>query len=486
MGIGATALFSTSMRIQARPVVPSGRAASGKNLKSVAKKTLKIKKKAPVKTGKPPASGERKAMRKRIVLSNTNALEVKGMRDLDEGAVEEMVSTKDVAEEEVLAGALGMVGGEDGGKDWVGKVVGLKGETVDSLRAVEAFKTTQGWGLFRRPALLVREESVIVSRKLVEGEKVQGVRLLIDGERVTGKSLLLLHAMATAFLRGWVVVNIPEGISSLFGGLNQMLIVFLAQEVVNAMNDYAAIPGTKPTLWSQPTYTANLLGQIGKANNTLLQGMEVTQQHNLPIPLQSNISLFRLCELGARDPDVAWPFFQAFWSEITAEGRPPVLMCLDGLSHIMQNSLYRAPDYSLIHAHDLAIVRHFIDYFSGSKKLPNGGATIAATNRSHAPVSKTLNLAIKQVEEKAKGEEISQKDPFEKTYDARAEKVLGNFEVLRLKGLSKKEARGLMEYWAQSGVLRSRIDEGEVAEKWALAGNGNVGEIERGALRMRI
>ncbi len=259
-----------------------------------------------------------------------------------------------------------------------------------------------------------------------------------------------------------------------------------AQEVVNAMSDYAAIPGTRPTLWSQPTYTANWLGQIGKANNAVLQDMLVTQEHSLPIPLQSNISLARLCELGARDPEVAWPIFQAFWSELTAKGRPPILMSLDSLSHIMQKSLYRAPDYSFIHSHDLAIIRHFVEYLSGAKSLPNGGAIIAATNRSHAPVSKSLNLAIKQTEEKARGEEITQKDPFEKAYDARSDKVLGNFEVLRLKGLSKKEARGLMEYWAQSGVLRSRVDESEVAEKWALAGNGVVGEIERGALRMRI
>ena len=52
---------------------------------SGAKATLRIKKKPFVKTGKPPMPGERKAARKtarkRIVLSNTNALEVVGMRD---------------------------------------------------------------------------------------------------------------------------------------------------------------------------------------------------------------------------------------------------------------------------------------------------------------------------------------------------------------------------------------------------------------------
>jgi small subunit ribosomal protein S29 len=39
---------------------------------------------------------------------------------------------------------------------------------------------------------------------------------VVDGERGTGMSLLLLHAMATAFVRGWIVLNIPEGMISPF------------------------------------------------------------------------------------------------------------------------------------------------------------------------------------------------------------------------------------------------------------------------------
>ena len=173
----------------------------------------------------------------------------------------------------------------------------------------------------------------------------------------------------------------------------------------------------------------------------------------------------------------------------------------------MRESAYRAPDTSLVHAHDLAIVDHFVGYLSGERKLVNGGAVLAATNRSHAPRSKSLDLVLTQLlETQAGAEEIMAKNPFEKGYDGRVELALGvkeaeaseetdaetvepapaPVEVLRLKGLSKKEARGLMEYWAKSGVLRKRVDEGEVAEKWALAGNGVVAEIERGALRMRI
>jgi small subunit ribosomal protein S29 len=130
--------------------------------------------------------GERKAMRKRIVLSNTNALEVLGMQDL----TSEMVIDQEM----------------------VGKVIGLDGKTVDSLRAAEAFKTTQSWGFFRRLGLLVREESVALAQKLAAREETkETLRLVIDGDRVAGKSVMLIHAMAAAFMREWIVLNIPDG-----------------------------------------------------------------------------------------------------------------------------------------------------------------------------------------------------------------------------------------------------------------------------------
>jgi small subunit ribosomal protein S29 len=169
-----------------------------------------------------------------------------------------------------------------------------------------------------------------------------------------------------------------------------------------------------------------------------------------------------------------------------ADGRPPILLCLDGLNHIMQNSEYRAPDFSPIYAHDLAIIRWFVDHLSDSKKLSNGGAVLAATTKSHGPISTSLSLSIRQAIEKQLGLPLTQKDPFERKYDPRAEKAMIGVEAIKLTGISKSEARALMEYWAKSGVFRARVDEAVVTEKWALAGNGVVGEIQRGALNMRF
>lgn len=159
------------------------------------------------------------------------------------------------------------------------------------------------------------------------------------------------------------------------------------------------------------------------------------------------------------------------------------MMCLDGLSHVMRDSHYTSSEYKPIHAHSLTIIKTFLDHLSGVAPLPNGGAIIAATSASNNPVVPSLNLALSQLE----GKEPVQRDPFAK-YD---ERVLGVFdkggvEVQRLGGVTKEDAKGLMEYWARSGVCRQRVDEGFVGEKWALSGGGCVGELERAIVRMRI
>jgi small subunit ribosomal protein S29 len=252
-----------------------------------------------------------------------------------------------------------------------------------------------------------------------------------------------------------------------------------------AATEYSPIPNTSPTLYSQSTYAANWLGQIAKANNTVLSNLRVTKEHTLPIPIRPDASLARMAELGSRDPEVSWPIFKAFWSEITSRDRPPIVMALDGLGHIMKDSLYRSPDFKFIHAHDLAIVKLFVEYLAGVKQLPNGGAIFAATTTGNNPTSYATSLALKQKEERKAGKDVTQPDPYKKI-DLRSFNSLQSAELLKLKGLSKMEARGLMEYWAASGVLRQRVDEKSVTERWVLSGNGVVGEIEKSALWMRI
>ena len=143
--------------------------------------------------GKRPAIGERKAQRKRVVLSNTNALEVKEIQDLQ----------PDMIVDDRIRGS----------------VVGIPGEIVDRLRAVEAFKPAQGWSLFRRPAMLTRRETIDLGREIEsisKGGVNDTIRRVYVGERSSGKTVMLLQAMAMAMLKGWVVINIPDGTFILF------------------------------------------------------------------------------------------------------------------------------------------------------------------------------------------------------------------------------------------------------------------------------
>ena len=187
---------------------------------------------------------------------------------------------------------------------------------------------------------------------------------------------------------------------------------------------------------------------------------------------------------SAKEPEHAWPVYRALWAELTNPDapRPPVLLALDGLSHIMKISDYRSQAFELIHSHDLALVRHFTEALSGAIKLPHGGAIIAATSRGNAPKRASVDLSLAQRLAEQEGRDVPPADLYLRGYDERVAAVLKSVEVLKVNGISKTEARALMEYWAASGVLRTKVDTLTVADRWATGGHGIVGEMERAAL----
>ena len=160
-----------------------------KNVKGTKTTFTKTKKRPQaVDRGKKPAIGERKALRKRIVLSNTNALEVEGLKD---------ISARSMTDESLR-----------------GQVLGIPESVWDKLRVVQAFKVAQGWSLFRRPAMLMRKDTLDMAKEIEgisRGTRDKTIRRVFVGERGSGKTVMLLQAMTMAFLKGWVVINIPEG-----------------------------------------------------------------------------------------------------------------------------------------------------------------------------------------------------------------------------------------------------------------------------------
>lgn len=149
------------------------------------KMNLSGKKKEIVRT-KSPLPGERRAMRKRIVLSNNSAIRVGDLTRMDEANLADAASA--------------------------GHVFKLPEDPIDQLRWIEAFKSSQTWNLFHSPHMLVRPETVEVCSRMTDAAAGgETARIVVAGEKAAGKSMVLLQAMAHAFMNNWVVINIPEG-----------------------------------------------------------------------------------------------------------------------------------------------------------------------------------------------------------------------------------------------------------------------------------
>ena len=229
------------------------------------------------------------------------------------------------------------------------------------------------------------------------------------------------------------------------------------------------------------------------------------------------MSLDRFAELGESDPARAWPIFQALWTELTVSNatpgvvnfygkRPPLMLCIDNLAYLLKNSKYKTVDEKgkvvPIHALDFVQIKHFTDLLSGAATLPNGGIVLAATSASDAPRSDAMNVGIAMAEARQASassitttetsSELSPQsqslkledfwNPF-RPLDMRSLAALDGVEVTRLKGISKEDAMALMEYWALSGMVRSRVDKESVDFQWTIAGGGVLGELERSVVR---
>ncbi|RAK76065.1 mitochondrial 37S ribosomal protein mS29 [Aspergillus fijiensis CBS 313.89] len=440
--------------------------------------TFKMKKRKVTDRVRPPPVGERRALRKRIVLSNPNALEVADMQDI---SAENMVDSR-----------------------LRGSILGLPVPMLDQLRAVQAFKPKQGWSIFRRPGTVTRRETVELGR-LIDGisdkpeDKSKVVKRIVTGPRGIGKTVHLLQAMSMAFTKEWVVVTVPE-----------------CQDLVLANTSYAPLSEKNPNVYVQNQATAALLSRTVTANQKVLSKLKVSREHPaLKSPLKRDTTLEALANLGIQDPASAWPVFQALWTELTATSpapgfekdfasRPPMLVAVDGLAHWMKETKYRTAKYELIHAHDLVFVQHFLSLLKPGNNqqsvLPNGGILLYATSASNSPSIYSLDVALERVAARQNRVYPSSPDyPMPTAFSHPDERVLAAFESSKssvptegtltlqtLAGITREEARGFMEYFARSGLLRQQVSEEWVNEKWTLAGGGVIGELEKLGRRLTV
>ena len=252
-------------------------------------------------------------------------------------------------------------------------------------------------------------------------------------------------------------------------------------------------------MYSQPKLTAELLRRVSKSNERVLKSLSIAHNHDLGVERHPK-DLHSLALLGAQNPTLSWPVWQAFWKELISPSlprRPPVLFAVDGIDHWMTITKYMSAEYKPIHAQRLAPIKHFLDVLfnkDGAGKLANGGMILAATTGSNIPAAPAFGLLLRQLEARGRGLKMGDEGfPLPGPYKNVDQKVLDllpgsdGLELQRLKGLEKDvEAKGLLEYYARSGIMRETVSQSMVAEKWSLAGGGVIGEIVRFGKRLRV
>ncbi len=216
------------------------------------------------------------------------------------------------------------------------------------------------------------------------------------------------------------------------------------------------------------------------------------------------MSLQDLALLGADNATNAWAVWQAFWRELTHPAgdaktkRPPILIAIDGLDHWMGLSKYRSPEYELVHAHQMTMVKQFLSMLfaqnANVNKLPSGGMILAATSESNSPTFPDFMVLLRQIKARTAGLKMTDPEfpmpkPYRKKPDQRVLDLLGSSggtTLQMLQGLSRDESRGLLEYYARSGLLRERITEANVGTMWSLSGGGVIGEMAKFGKRVRV
>ncbi len=249
-------------------------------------------------------------------------------------------------------------------------------------------------------------------------------------------------------------------------------------------------------MYNQPHLTQLLLQRAVASNDSILRTLKLNHKHGKPLTLKNNATLYDLAQLGAQDFHLAHTAWQALYKELSEPGqnsRPPVLVAADGVDHWMGLSLYRNSEYKFIHAHQFSLVAQLVNLLFSTPKeqnFVNGGLVLFSTSGSNSPAHPTFDLLLSQMRA-VQHQHVAPSDadfPLPKPYSKADERVLsfsgpatapGNVNLMDLKGLSREESKGYLEYFARSGLLHQRVTDGFVGEMRGLSGGGVVGELAR-------
>jgi small subunit ribosomal protein S29 len=231
--------------------------------------------------------------------------------------------------------------------------------------------------------------------------------------------------------------------------------------------------------------------------------MKLSRSYDIPVRNEPNMTLYDFGRIASLNTDLAWPIFRALWHEINLKSspeidtfgkRPPILLCVDNISHIFGETKYQVLNkegrLSSIHSYDMVLPKLVIDCITGNESFGNGGMALGATSGSDRVTCHPLEVGIKLAESRKKNpDSLASLSDVWNPYDRIDRRVLDSMmdlEVLELAGISKDEAREMIEYWAYNGLVRERVGDHWVSDRWTMSGGGLMGELEKAVVQMRF
>lgn len=265
----------------------------------------------------------------------------------------------------------------------------------------------------------------------------------------------------------------------------------------SAYNPVPMKDGDTEQTYNQPQLARDILTRVAYSNSQVLEKLKPAHDHSRLVAARKQIKTLKdLAVAGAENVQIATQVWDAFWAEMQEPSRPPLLIAIDGINFWMGPTTYRNPDYKIIHAHQFNLIKQFLDlvFPSDEHTLANGGIVLACTTKSNHPSTPAFDVLVRQVRARNAGVAITDPtfplhEPYLKLDDPRVGDLVRSIEhtkLTELKGLSRGESKGLLEYFARSGIFREQVTDGQVAEKWSLSGGGIVGELCKLGARSRV
>lgn len=317
-------------------------------------------------------------------------------------------------------------------------------ETLDKhIELMGGYKKYQHHELFRGHYSIVSDNTVKIQDTFVKGLSGPSAsnRVHLSGPKGIGKSTLITQAQVLAHTE--------------YEGNVVLLHIDQPELFVQGFSDYLYNPTLKK--FQQPMYTKRWIKKLRVVNEKVFEQMPLLRDVSFSNRLNSfqykkdtnNLQEFLVnChDFGVFGPTDAFQFFIEHLKAYS--DKFPVLFSVDNVNAIFEKPFtkYNHKDMTPIHYSEFEIGNLIRELMSGEFKFSKGGLLLA--DSTDFGESRTLRVGLKS-------EEL---DPYANNLDhEEAANMLKNGGItdLSLENLNKDQARKLMEFWNESGVLQIR------------------------------